>query len=219
MTSRYTAAQTARYDYLKKKYPFKKDTPAQFKAWEKAHPFPKESAALSQAEFAEWESKHPFKGQKPVQLTPAELHALHEAHLKHLAHLKTTGRTAAAAKARSLSPGDVGCCTAEAVAACLRLQGVPFTDADILSLFWRAGSHPDRGIPLADMLHASGLMFSQADLDAGGDLILGLDLPGPHAVLATADGWWSWGELHCPCEFPDAVIEEAWAVSVPGGAP
>lgn len=44
-------------------------------------------------------------------------------------------------------------------------------------------------------------------------LILGVDLPGPHAVLATPDGWWSWGELHCPCEFPDAVIEEAWAVS------
>ncbi len=44
-------------------------------------------------------------------------------------------------------------------------------------------------------------------------LLLGVDLPGPHAVLATPDGWWSWGELHCPCEFPDAVIEEAWAVS------
>ena len=44
-------------------------------------------------------------------------------------------------------------------------------------------------------------------------LILGLELPGPHAVLATADGWWSWGELHDPAEWPDAVAEEAWAVS------
>ena len=44
--------------------------------------------------------------------------------------------------------------------------------------------------------------------------ILGVDLPGPHTVLATPDGWWSWGEPWCPwCDFPDAVIEEAWVVS------
>lgn len=49
---------------------------------------------------------------------------------------------------------------------------------------------------------------------AGGlhGLILGVDLPGQHAVLATPEGWWSWGELWCPCEFPDAVIDGAWAV-------
>jgi len=41
-------------------------------------------------------------------------------------------------------------------------------------------------------------------------LILGVDVPGPHAVLATADGWWSWGELWSP--WP-ARVEEAWAVS------
>lgn len=41
-------------------------------------------------------------------------------------------------------------------------------------------------------------------------LILGVDVPGPHAVLATADGWWSWGELHAP--WP-CRIEEAWAVA------
>ena len=178
----YTAAQTARYNALKKKYPFKKDTPAQFKAWEKAHPFPSR-------------------------------HQEHVAHLKHLAHVKAAGRTTAAAKARSLSPGDVGCCAAEAVQAYLRLQGVLFGDADMLDLFWRAGSHPDRGAPLEEVLHASGLPFTEADLDTPGDVILGLALPAPHAVLATADGWWSWGELHCPCEFPDAVTEEAWAVS------
>ena len=48
----------------------------------------------------------------------------------------------------------------------------------------------------------------------GHSLILGVDLPGPHTVLATPEGWWSWGELFCPwCDFPDAVVEEAWAVS------
>ena len=41
-------------------------------------------------------------------------------------------------------------------------------------------------------------------------LILGIDAPGPHAVLATPDGWWSWGELHdpWPCR-----VDQAWAVS------
>ena len=47
----------------------------------------------------------------------------------------------------------------------------------------------------------------------GASLILGLELPGPHAVLATPDGWWSWGELHDPAEWPDAVVEAAWAVA------
>jgi hypothetical protein len=45
-------------------------------------------------------------------------------------------------------------------------------------------------------------------------LILGVDLPGPHAVLATPDGWHSWGELYDPAGFPDAVVEEAWAVTL-----
>ena len=44
-------------------------------------------------------------------------------------------------------------------------------------------------------------------------VILGVELPGPHTVLATPDGWWSWGELYDPAGWPDAVIEEAWAVS------
>lgn len=41
-------------------------------------------------------------------------------------------------------------------------------------------------------------------------LILHVDVPGPHAVLATPDGWWSWGELYSP--WP-CRISEAWAVS------
>jgi len=41
-------------------------------------------------------------------------------------------------------------------------------------------------------------------------LILGISVPGPHCVLATAAGWWSWGKLWDP--WPCA-IEEAVAVS------
>ena len=44
----------------------------------------------------------------------------------------------------------------------------------------------------------------------GHGLILRIDVPGPHAVLATADGWWSWGELYSP--WP-CRVEAAWAVS------
>lgn len=41
-------------------------------------------------------------------------------------------------------------------------------------------------------------------------LILGVDWPGPHCVLATAGGWWSWGQLWTPWA---CTIEEAWAVT------
>ena len=41
-------------------------------------------------------------------------------------------------------------------------------------------------------------------------LILGVTRPGYHAVLATPDGWWSWGALYSPW---DARVEEAWGVS------
>lgn len=49
-------------------------------------------------------------------------------------------------------------------------------------------------------------------------LILGVDLPGPHAVTVAPDGCWvSWGEHYHPASFHGAVIEEAWAVSFAAG--
>lgn len=87
-----------------------------------------------------------------------------------------------------------------------------------------AGSWPLAGdVPLAvDVLaatapHAALLAAPAAPALAapGHGLILGLDLPeGPHAVLATDDGWWSWGELYDPAQFPGAVVDEAWAVTL-----
>lgn len=81
--------------------------------------------------------------------------------------------------------------------------------------------HPleDLPLPFGQLLrHVEGVDLGEVDHDLGvgplHSLILGVNLPGPHAVLATPEGWWSWGELWCPwCEFPDAVIEEAWAVT------
>lgn len=69
-----------------------------------------------------------------------------------------------------------------------------------------------------EMLATLGVItgFGAADLDAEPvpGLILGLDLPGPHAVVTAPGGWWqSWCGLYDPADFPDAVIEEAWAVT------
>jgi hypothetical protein len=44
-------------------------------------------------------------------------------------------------------------------------------------------------------------------------LLLGVDLPGPHAVVAVPGGWLSWGQVWPVAEFPDAVVEEAWEVT------
>ena len=90
-----------------------------------------------------------------------------------------------------------------------------------------AGCRPDLDgedglfIPDAlEALYALGLItgLAPADLDSDLDrpgLILGADLPGPHAVLTVPGGWWSWGELYDPADFPDAVIGEAWEVTWP----
>ena len=55
-----------------------------------------------------------------------------------------------------------------------------------------------------------------ASISLGASVILGLELPeGPHAVLAERGRWWSWSQPWPPAAFPDAVIEEAWAVTWP----
>lgn len=129
--------------------------------------------------------------------------------------------------ARGLAIGaEVASCAAEALAASLRLQGHAVSDADVLALHRQAGGTADEGVTIEEALAAAWLYglggirpvtwrpaeardFMPAHMPA---LILGVDLPGAHTVLAAPDGWWSWGELYCPCEFPDAVVEEAWWV-------
>jgi hypothetical protein len=193
-----------------------------------------------------------------------DAHQLHVAHMQHLGLVTAKAKPATHAKARALALDGTGCCASEALAASLRLHGVPVGLDDVLGLHRAAGADDDHGAPIRVLLEAAaeyGLagyrpVFTErapqvviggqpqrhgdleirqrrdalhglggelgvevvgvdvaADLDLVHALILGMDLPGPHAVLATADGWWSWGELHCPCEWPDAVIEEAWTVT------
>ena len=203
----------------------------------------------------------------------------------NLKHAGTATHTAAA-KARSLSLGEgVACCSAEALAASLRLAGGVVSDDDVLELHWLAGGDEDTGVSILAALEAAvefglagfrpryfeqgqkraseygrqssrfldvkaplalldlgdGLLLpvpeaecshalgddGLTDLEApafGADvaaddflvnhnLTLGVELPGPHAVLAEAGRWWSWGKRYDPLTWPDAVIEEAWAVT------
>ncbi len=133
---------------------------------------------------------------------------------------------------RKLALGDaVACCSAEALAASLRLTGRRVTDADVLALYERTAGGPDAGASILATLEAAAefglaglrpLTFTEVmpygplgatlcETRAG--LILGTELPGPHAVLADGTWWWSWGEPYDPATFPGAVIEEAWAVT------
>lgn len=103
-----------------------------------------------------------------------------------------------------------------------------FTIAAALSQGWRFGGVWDFtpldaldeiALPLVEQgqFAAQEHLVREADHVVGGDghvLILGVGLPGPHAVTVAPDGCWvSWGQHYDPAEFPDAVIEEAWAVS------
>jgi hypothetical protein len=116
-------------------------------------------------------------------------------------------------------------CAAEALAASLRITGRPVSDAAVLALYERAGCASDAGTCVLCALEAAarfglagvrpGSFGQVGQVAAGTSLILGVELPGAHTVYATPAGWWSWGELHCPCEWPDATIGEAWEVAWP----
>jgi hypothetical protein len=156
-----------------------------------------------------------------------DAHQKHLAHLAaehkaHLAHLKHIGKTP---KKRGLALGDaVACCAAEALAASLRLSGLSVSDADVLALHRLSGADDEAGGTILAALEAAS-EFGLAGVRLASFMpaaiyetklqkfVVGVDLPGPHTVLAAPDGWWSWGELHDPAAWPDAVIEEAWAVS------
>ena len=166
----------------------------------------------------------PKKAKKHAAGAASKKHALtaHQKHLAHLAHLKHIGK--ALPVKRGLALGDaVACCAAEALAASLRLSGLSVGDEDVLTLYRHTADGPDAGASIVATLNAAAVYglagvrpasFRYENPITGYPaLILGVGLPGPHTVLATPDGWWSWGELHDPAAFPDAVVEEAWWVA------
>jgi hypothetical protein len=126
---------------------------------------------------------------------------------------------------RKLALGDaVACCSAEALAASLRLAGGSVSDDDVLALYWLTAGDADAGAPILGTLEAArgygiGGCFPAGYRPAGAldfqrSVLLGLALPaGPHAVACDGARWWSWGEPYDPADFPGAVIEEAWVVT------
>lgn len=166
---------------------------------------------------------------------------------------KTRAVNAKKAKAhprRKLALGSaVACCSAEAVAASLRLAGHAVTDSDVLALYWHTARDEHAGASILATLEAAAefglagvrpvsfravgpdetvaslLTCEDAIRDShnrrsgagpangAASLLLGLELPGPHAVADDGGCWWSWGERWPAWAFPDAAIEEAWSVT------
>ena len=140
---------------------------------------------------------------------------------------------------RKLALGEaVACCAAEALAASLRLTGWPVPGRDVLALYELTAGDPDEGATILATLEAAAerglagmrpLTFREVMPDAAeryavrplpqhetrAGLILGADLPGPHALLDDGAAWWSWGRPYDPAAFPDAVVEEAWEITWP----
>ena len=89
----------------------------------------------------------------------------------------------------------------------------PVETASLLDEAWVSDRESSVGVLERNRQAVSVGEFQAASAEAGHALILGVELPGSHTVLATPDGWWSWGDLYDPAAFPDAVIEEAWWVA------
>lgn len=166
----------------------------------------------------------------------------------------TVAKHPAHAKARALALADgVACCSAEALAASLRLAGARVDDDDVLELHEATACCHDAGASILATLQAAseselagyrpapsrmagqdsnlqspipggyasgplrlphGALSLEPPAIPGSSLILGLELPGPHAVTVDDRGrWWSWGRPWDASAFRHAVIEEAWAVT------
>lgn len=138
--------------------------------------------------------------------------------------VKRKGHHAHHAKARGLALGDgVACCSAEALAASLRLTGVTVTDADVFTLYLSTSPAPDAGASILATLEAAGryglagvrlVSFTPVMFPRAGDL-LGVTLPdGPHSLTLDACGAvWTWGRLAGLDDLTAEAVEEAWAVS------
>jgi hypothetical protein len=173
---------------------------------------------------------------KPAHVSAKVKQARHATAVKAAKTRAANARKAKAHPRRQLALGSaVACCSAEALAASLRLAGHAVTDADVLALYWHTARDEHAGASIVATLEAAGefglagvrpVWFGIAEAPATGrllsdnsppagaplGLILGLSLPGPHAVLDTGTDWMTWGERWPAWAFPGAVIEEAWMI-------
>lgn len=155
-------------------------------------------------------SKHATSsGKSGTKHTPAKQKQPATAKSKGQAQVHAKGTQAKPAKPAGFAAGDLlPVCSFEAVAVKLRLLGVRIHDDDVAQLWSLAG---EREASIPEAAAAFGLTVRPASPYESG-VLLHVDIPGPHAVLATEHGWWSWGELLTP--WP-CTISEAWAVTLP----
>lgn len=124
-------------------------------------------------------------------------------------------------KTRKLALGEgVACCSAEALAASLRLAGHPVTDEQVLALYWLTASGPDDGATILATLEAAaehGLAdvrlagYRRAATIAPGVIVGGWIPAGPHAITLDGAAAWTWGERRQG--FYLEAVDEAWAVT------
>jgi hypothetical protein len=182
-------------------------------------------------------SPHPTRAVLQKEIRELETYAESLKHRESGTRKHKASKKHSAKRGLALAAEDVACCSAEALAATLRLAGRQVAEADVLALYWHTASDPDAGASVLATLEAAartGLagcrpVFEEVmphvpglhddrpgrhEIRAAG-LILGTSLPGgPHSVAVGPDGtWWSWGEPYSPVGFPGAVIEECWAVT------
>ena len=124
-------------------------------------------------------------------------------------------------KKRGLAVGEgVACCSAEALAASLRLAGWPVGDGDVLALHEAAGGSQDAGVSILAVLETAArvglagvhLRGFEPVTVTGDGVIARVELPGAHALTVGGPGFWSWGEWHPWEDFPGLVADEAWLV-------
>jgi hypothetical protein len=169
----------------------------------------------------------------PPAGSPAALASAAAAKAKALAkqtahfHPRAIKHPKAKKAAKGWSAGDVSCCVVQAVAASAPF---PVTDEEILALHLLIAG-PDEYVLIGDGLEAAaeyGLaghrpVFEEvtdaAIHDSPGGalrgrrisgLILGVDIPAPHAVLDDGAAWHSWGQRWEPWAEPDEMWSVCW---------
>lgn len=143
-----------------------------------------------------------------------------------------TKASAAAAKAKHTTHAKglalaygAACCSAEALAATLRLTGATVTDADVLTLYLATASDLDAGASILDTLEAAAefglagyrprFRATRSDAVSRSGLVIGTELPGgPHALtIDPRGGIWSWGALYALDDLRPGPAEEAWVIA------
>lgn len=200
---------------------------AQMRRWEKSGMSPKAAAAKESHIYqAEQKKKKAEAAKKHAEAEKARIKRERQAAWKVYYKQAMAGKTApfrfkasqARGKKRKLTPDGVACCTIEALAASLRLQGGLVTGEDVLALYWRLAATPDEGVWVHDALAEAawaGFAGYRPHFRRTGIVVPGVILSydswwglAPHAVTACEQGVISWRELYDLPEPPD----EAWAV-------